>query len=241
MTTSMSTDSPARSAVSAGHADRIPLVFPSQYPEAQAYSFLRRLLETQVDMQVADLKTLLCLPRAEAGLGAGCNLTATVLAVNLAAGASVLFWESSVEALEKRGERSKRFRKLMVARYPWSGEDSVDPEFGARLLWDYTRNPLSHTLGIGKTKRLFPGIPADERGVWLSKARRGLSAEEVERVMSSFDKPEPLDPTIKDGPDGYTISVLTLAWGVHRMLRNLFGDEEQARKAESTARALFAA
>jgi len=30
-----------------------------------------------------------------------------------------------------------------------------------------------------------------------------------------------------------------LAWGVNRMLRNLFANEEQAKGAEATARALF--
>ncbi len=212
-------------------------MFPSQYPEVQSYPSLRRLLQAQVDMQVADLKTLLCLPRDDEGLGAGCNLTATVLAVNLAAGASVLFWRASIEALESRGDRSRRFTDLMVTMYPWSDEDSVGGDLGTRLLWDYARNPLSHTLGIGKTK--FPGIPSDEREVWLSKPRHGLTSQEVESVMSSNEKPEALDPTITTGPGGYTVSVVTLAWGVHRMLRNLFADEEQATATEATARTLF--
>jgi hypothetical protein len=214
-------------------------VFPSQYPEAQPYPALRRLLEVQVDMQFGDLKTLLCLPREEEGLGAGCNLTAATLAVNLIAGASVLFWRSGVEALAKRGDRTKRFNDLMVALYPWSHDDAVNAELGAKLLWDYTRNPLSHTLGIGKTARLFPGIPSDEREVWLSKPRRGLTVEEVDHVMSTYERPEAVGPTVTSGPDGYTVRVVALSWGVQRMLRDLFADEEQGRRAEATARALF--
>jgi hypothetical protein len=214
-------------------------VFPSEYPEVQPYPSLRRLLKTQVDMQVADLQTLLCLPREEDGLGAGCNLTAAVLAVNIAAGASVLFWKASIEALKRRGDRGRRFTELMVAKYPWSRQDAVDAGLGTRLLWDYARNPLSHTLGIGKTHRLFPGIDADEREVWLSKPRRGLNADAVRRVMSSYERPDALEPTIESGPDGYTVHVVTLAWGVARMLRDLFADEEQAANAEATARALF--
>jgi hypothetical protein len=135
-------------------------MLPSQYPESRPYPSLRRLLVLQVDMQFADLKTLLCLPRDEEGLGAGCNLTAATLAVNLIAGASVLLWDSSVEGLAQRGDRKRRFIGLAEAFYPWCDSDDVNAQLGTKLLWDYTRNPLSHTLGVGKTARIFPGIPA---------------------------------------------------------------------------------
>ena len=187
-------------------------MFPSQYPEVAPYRHLRRLLEAQVDMLFGDLRTMLCLPGEAEGLDAGCNLTAAVLAVNIAAGASVLFWDSSVEELEKRGNRKRRFGELMGAMYPWSDDDAVDAELGAKLLYDYARSPLTHTLGIGKTRRLFPGIPADEREVWLSKPQRGLDAAVVDDVLSNRERPVWLDPTIRSGPDGYTVYVVTLAW-----------------------------
>ena len=214
-------------------------MFPSQYPEVAPYRHLRRLLEAQVDMLFGDLRTMLCLPGEAEGLDAGCNLTAAVLAVNIAAGASVLFWDSSVEELEKRGNRKRRFGELMGAMYPWSDDDAVDAELGAKLLYDYARSPLTHTLGIGKTRRLFPGIPASEREVWLSKPQKGLDAAVADEVLSSRERPVCLDPTIRSGPDGYTVYVVTLAWGVHRMLRNLFANGEHAKGAEATARALF--
>ena len=216
-----------------------PLVLPSQYPEVVPYPLLRRLLQAQADMLFGDLRTLLCLPGEADGLDAGCNLTAAVLAVNIAAGASVLFWDSSIEALEKRGDRKRRFDELMGAMYPWGDDDAVNAELGAKLLYDYARSPLTHTLGIGKTRRLFPGISGDEREVWLSKPQKGLDAAVADEVLSSRERPVWLDPTVRSGPDGYTVSVVTLAWGVHRMLRNLFANEEQAKGAEATARALF--
>lgn len=214
-------------------------MLPSAYPEIGERRALRRLLEVQVDMQVADLATLLCLPRDEPGLGGGCNLTATTLAANIIAGTSVLFWESSVEALHKRGDRGKRFTRLMTTHYPWSRHDAVDAQFGAKLLWDHTRNPLSHTLGIGKQAQLFPGIPTDERGVWLAKPKHGLPSAAVEDLMRSYDRPGWMSPTVTAEPGGYVIHVDTLAWGVSRMLRNLFGDVHQADAAEATARQLL--
>jgi hypothetical protein len=66
-----------------------------------------------------------------------------------------------------------------------------------------------------------------------------LDAAVADEVLSSRERPILLDPTIRSAPDGYTVHVVTLAWGVHRMLRNLFANEEQAKGAEATARALF--
>ena len=57
---------------------------------------LRDLLRVQVDTQLGDLRTLLCLPRqAEPGFEAGCNLTAATLAFNIVAGARRAFRMSS--------------------------------------------------------------------------------------------------------------------------------------------------
>lgn len=212
---------------------------PSGYPEVQPYPYLRRLLEAQVDMQFRDVRVLLMLPRPDDGLDAGCNLTSALLLTAIAAGASVLLWDAHSGALDARGERSRRFRALVERHYPWSADDSVTPEYGTKLLYDYTRNPLSHTLGIGKTTRLFPGIPADEQEVWLAKPVHGLSGAQADEVLTSFDKPIWLEPTVKTAQDGHTFNVVTLAWGVQRMLRNLFADPMQAQRADSTARKLF--
>lgn len=57
--------------------------------------------------------------------------------------------------------------------------------------------------------------------------------------MSSYPKLEWLSATITEELGGYTIHVDTLAWGVTRMLRDLFADDIQASAAEATARKLL--
>lgn len=173
------------------------LLLPSGYPEVARWSSIRELLRIQVDMQFADLRTLLCLPRQdEPGLGAGCNLTAAMLAFNIITGASVLFWESSMEAIERRGDRGPRFRSLVQAKYPWTGKDEVDAESGGELMWDWARSPLTHTLGVGKSAHLFPGQPKKERGVWFLKFERGLQDNVAEDLMSSYQRPELVVATV---------------------------------------------
>lgn len=216
------------------------MLFPSQYPEVAGRPALRKLLAIQVDMQIADLQTLLCLPRPDqAGFGAGCNLTAATLAFNIIAGASVLFWDSSIEAIKRRGDRGPRFRALVEAKYPWTDADAVDAEFRGKLMWDWARSPLTHTLGVGKNAQLFPGQPPEERGVWFLKSEHGLPGEAAQELMSSYQKLDWLPATVGEEPGGYAIHVETLAWGVTRMLRDLFADDDQASRANSTAEQLL--
>ena len=132
-----------------------------------------------------------------------------------------------------------RFRELMIEKYPWGEHNAVDAELGARLLWDHTRNPLSHTLGVGKTAELFPGIDTGQGGVWLSKPEVGLPEAVVERLMRSYERPDWVGATVGSEPGGYVVNVVALSWGVQRMLRNLFEDAEQTNAAEMTAQSLL--
>jgi len=127
----------------------------------------------------------------------------------------------------------------MIEKYPWSELDAVDGELGARLLWDHTRNPLSHALGVGKTAELFPGIDPEQGGVWLSKPEVGLPEAVVERLMRSYERPDWVGATVGSEPGGYVVNVVALSWGVQRMLRNLFEDAEQTNAAEMTAQSLL--
>lgn len=216
------------------------MLAPSEYPETAGRPALRELLRVQVDMQLGDLRTLLCLPRREEpGLQAGCNLTAATLAFNIIAGASVLFWESSVKAIERRGDRGPRFKALVEAKYPWAADDATSAELGAEVMWDWARSPLTHTLGVGKSAHLFPGQPKRERGIWFVKSRDGLPADAVDALLSSYEKVDWLPATITHDYGGYAIRVDTLAWGVCRTLRDLFRDDGQASRANDTAAKLL--
>jgi hypothetical protein len=92
---------------------------------------------------------------------------------------------------------------------------------------------------VGKLAHLFPGVPADERGVWLTKPEQGLSPNVAAELMSSYERPDSLWPTITTEVGGYAVSVPSLAWGTTRLLRDLFADESEASAAEATARALL--
>lgn len=115
-------------------------------------------------------------------------------------------------------------------------------EAGAELLWDYIRAPLSHTLGVEKNRRTFPGAPGAGKPVTLSKSKHGLPDNEVvDRLLNSDDRPDWFLATGTISPDGkgYVINIEMLAWGVHKMLRKLFRDTSQVKAAEDVARYLL--
>jgi hypothetical protein len=229
----MRDDAHAAAAAPAVPAARVP----SQFPELEPYPRVRELLEVQVDMQFADLHSLLRLPMPDEGLDGGCNLTATTVLCNIVAGTSVLFLDSSIDVFVNRNDRGPRFKRLMRDYYPWLPEDALRGEEGAMLLWEYTRNPLSHTLGVGKFPHAFPGMPGDGRAVLLSKGP--LPDAGIAQLMAE-ERPMWLDhPTIEFDGRAYTVSVLALTWGVYRMLHRLFSDADQMQAAERTARTLL--
>jgi hypothetical protein len=215
------------------------IVLPSGYAELNGRPALAEMLRRQIDMQFAELATLLQLPLAGSDLKAGANLTTTTLLCNIISGASVLFYEPSLDAV--RGRRSavnplgsgQRFRAVLDAYFPWSEAGPVPRRLAIDALYKYARNPLAHTLGVGKAPALLPGI----RGRTVMLSKRPLPAHAVAELLRG-DTPRPSwsDTAIIDSDNaGYVISVEGLAWGVCRMLRTLFADPGHATPAEQVA------
>lgn len=217
-------------------------MLPSGYPELQEYPYLREMLRRQIDMQFTDLATLLQLPLPSHGLDAGANLTTTVLLCNVISGASVLFFEASLDSV--RGRRtavntlhsSERFRRTLEF-FPWDDLAKIPRWEAIDALYKYARNPLAHSLGVGKAPSHFPGL----RGRNVLLAKRPLPRHSVAELMCG-DPERPIwsdAPVIAREANGYAISVEALAWGTCRMLRSLFASPVQVMAAETTAEQLL--
>src|SRR6266849_9532190 len=96
---------------------------PSELPEVQSSPSLRRLLEIQLDMQFADLRTLLLLPAEDQGFSGGCNLTSAALLFNIISGSSVLFYDASTTAMSEGRQSGRRFKELLSRYYPFGAGD----------------------------------------------------------------------------------------------------------------------
>ena len=196
----------------------------SDFVDTAQFPAVARFLDSQVEMQFADLRVLLRLPTGD--WGAGCNFAAANVLLNLVSGFSVCLFNAGVNALTERGDRGKRFKNLLERYYPWDAEP-WPPDQCSDWLYDVARNPLTHSLGIQVTAiRQRGGI-----------AKRPLSPAEIEELEKNRQRPIWLGPTLivkaVDGSEpGVFLSVPGLYWGIWRLLENLCGDQEQIGKSE---------
>ncbi|HEY83284.1 MAG TPA: hypothetical protein G4O01_08390 [Dehalococcoidia bacterium] len=176
-------------------------------------------MKYQVDMQFADLRCLLQLPKSD--LNAGCNFAAAAVLFNIIAGFSVCFYNASLQGLKSRKERGGRFKGLLRKYYPWANEP-VGKDTGVKVLYEAARNPLAHSLGVYE--------PGAEWRVMLGKD--ALTASQIETMENSKSRPVWLPPTISKTELAFQIYIPTLYWGVHCLVRRLLNETKQAESAE---------
>ncbi|MGD9737528.1 MAG: hypothetical protein AB7V58_18250 [Solirubrobacterales bacterium] len=214
---------------------------PSEYPEVHGCPNLRRLLEIQVDMQFADIGTMLQLPNSDAGLDAGCNLALANVLFSMISGASVFFFNADLGYLERHNpnQSSARFKGVLRKHYPWRDNEAFGLGKRRDVIYQYGRNPIVHSFGVGKSARLFPGVPrAAATPVYIEKGP--LDAGAADLVMAGAEPaPVALPLTLRRERDAAVLSVVGLAWGTAAMLRSLFRDAEQADRAETLARQIL--
>ncbi len=169
------------------------------------------------------------------GLDGGGNLTAASLACNIISGASVLFFEASLPAVKGKGTpgSGERFRQTIRGYLPWEHMGAEPPEEVVRLVYKFRRNPLAHSLGVGKSGHVF-GFK--KKHVLMAKAGVGLSRTQVVELMRGEPAPPAgYAPVVLQGPRDYTVDVAGFAWAVCRMIRNLFADRDQMQKSMALA------
>jgi hypothetical protein len=215
------------------------LLLPSEYPELRDWPKLRRLIELSVDMQFSDVRAMFRLPHAE--IATGMNVTLTRSLFDLISGASVVFFNASPEALRQEGKSGDRFLALLASRYtPDMSAASDPPELhvagslalsradAERFLWTRARGPITHAFGLDD----FDG-KLNQR-TYLAKPEFGLGEEQVVNLEEVPERPgNPVVLLLTEG--AYEINLRTLYWTIHRMLRNLFRDPDQAERAEFVA------
>jgi hypothetical protein len=201
-------------------------VLPSEYPEVQSYAHLKHLLADHVDMQFEDVRVLLGLP--EPGSSVGGNFATAALLFNLISGASVAFYKTSLKALKgKAGGSGDRFRGVLADHFPLA-EISLAPETVLKVFYNYSRNPLAHSLGLGGPKSIEVFI-----------AKKALSSKRIAELEDSPSLPkwsrEALyDAGVQPGPS-YRIGISGLYWGVHRMMQSILADNKEATRADEVA------
>jgi hypothetical protein len=195
----------------------------SQLLDQKQYPKLWQFLKYQVDMQFADARCLLQLPQRN--MTAGCNYAAAAVLFNLISGISVCIYDASLRDFKSKMGRGEKFKSLLLNYYPWPGEPAPRDE-AVVVLYQSSRNPLSHSLGLYQ--------PQVEMRSTIDKFR--LNPRKINTLESRKYRPKWLPPTISHEkyPFGiYKISIPSLYWGMCRLIESLTDDRTQMDKAET--------
>lgn len=207
---------------------------PSAFPEAQSLAAVKRLLAEQVDMQFADMRALLRLPRDDVAPSVGCNITATAMVVNQISGFSVWFFHSRYaqqlvnEETRRRIPLSRRrFLGFVRAYYPRAIGEPQLRTIATRLY--EIRNLLSHNLGVSDLDG-----SAGRREVGLVKPDPPMDPSDIVDLELQSQFPLAGVPVRRDGLST-RLYVPGLYWALGRMLRAALLDqparcEQQAEK-----------
>ncbi len=121
-------------------------MLPSQFTEVQAYPHLQQLLDKHINMQFEDVRVLLGLPLP--GTSVGANFATAAVLFNIISGASVAFYNPSMQALKgKAGGSGNRFRNVLRHHFPMK-EIALPEATVLKVFYNYSRNPLAHSLGL---------------------------------------------------------------------------------------------
>ena len=179
-------------------------------------------------MQFEDVRVLLRCPLP--GSTVGGNFATAALLFNIISGTSVAFYNTSMKALRGRsGGSGARFKGVLNDHFPM-GEIALPPATVVKVFYEYGRNPLAHSLGLGSTA---PDVFIAKKAL---SARR-IAELEDDATLPTWSREALYDAGVAPGPS-YRISISGLYWGVHRMVHSILADVEQARRADGVAKQL---
>ena len=176
----------------------------------------RTLCEERLDPLLADIHTMLQLPRSEVGLEAGCNLSCALVLCAIVAGLSDEYFRATIgPTLCDKPSYEEKFREVLARFFPWSDLDVPSHSTNEAIaeLYRQIRHPLVHSLGQPKKHISRTAEP--------NVAKRSYTAEELKNVEQSNDPPSYICPVMKKVSGRWTLNLLGLYWGVRRMVFNV--------------------
>jgi hypothetical protein len=201
----------------------------SKLVAATGYPHVHDFIEQLLDMQFADVRAMLQLPRLDVGIAPGCNFAIAATLCNLLSGISSTIYmpDPFPPKLDPKRASGYAFKKLVTGYYPYQPHPTDDY---AQMLYDFCRNSLSHSAALVK-----PGSPTVNytRVFDQDHQDRGWSDKELtdlERPGSGFRVPY---QGLQIQAQALTIHCDAFYFDVIGLLRKLVTDAHQMQAAEA--------
>ena len=180
---------------------------PLQLPKSAPHS-IGHQIKMAIEPQLRAVHAMLRLPiETDSGLDADCHHAVVEVLLSVISGVSVV-----PDKLKSRGDRGKCFQSLLETHFPWERdvENAVVDGEAARILWNYYRNPLAHTLGFN---------PAAQ-GERVVVAKGPLKEADIEALEKSTSRPYGSATLTRDGQE-IRLLAKALYWGVRRTVHRV--------------------
>lgn len=191
-------------------------------PESVAL-FIRQ----SVDLQLADVHTMLLLPRAQCGLEAGCNFAIAHVLLNIVSGISTILFEQD-------GKSGAIFKRLLTNWYwPHDPPDGLSPEDASDALYNEFRNSLIHALGMQVTLDRKTDVRTIERTKRVFKIKRisNLDNSSLAALEEHHMRPTAIGPTLRYTDEKTVLLVEGFYWGTRKMIGKLSEDATTMQRA----------
>ena len=200
----------------------------SQLASRTGYPRVQEFIVRVLDMQFADVRAMLQLPRPEIGIRPGCNFAIVSSLCNLISGISTTIFKPPRFIREQQSKcgAGEAFRGVVGSYFPYKPPGTA--KF-PKLLYELCRNPLAHSAGLSDTPKpvvTFARVfDASHPGVgWSDK-----ELDDLEVPEKSFGLPH--SGIVADG-ERWTVHCDSFYLDVIEMLGRLSADSDQMRAAE---------
>lgn len=191
-------------------------------------TFIRKHL----DMQFADIHSMLRLPFPDMnGLG-GCNFAAANSLLAFVSGFAAMLTKD----MDTTGQSGKLFKQILKDYYPWNVQppfNNGDLDKTIDHLYELFRNPLSHSLGLRKKGNFLVTIAKES----------GMSESNIERLEQQSSPPTQAMEYSPIEINGEMIEQVILYigpmyWGVRQMLTRMTTDIHLMKDVDSALESL---
>jgi hypothetical protein len=202
----------------------------SELAPATGFPLVQGFVAQVLDMQFADVRAMLQLPRPDIGITAGCNFAIVSSLCNLISGISTTIYMPAalLGTLRSTGYGDKKaFKGLVGDFFPYTPPGAGD---FAEQLYQLCRNPMVHSAGLMDAPAPVVAFSRVYHAVHDGTGWTDQELEDLERP----DRPNTIpNPGIMIDPQRWTLHCDSFYFDVIAMLRDLNINPAQMQAAES--------
>ena len=188
--------------------------------------YVRQLIVHLEDHYFKDVHGMFRLPIPNYRVTTGCNFAIAQILLAVISGLSVTLYQGA-------GKSGAKFKGLLTAHYQWFREPptALTGPAAAEAIYSVFRNPLTHDLGLGLTKKATTASIKVKKYARCN-GTRGLTERDIDMREDTSARPN-MSGTVTGTDKSTVLLVDALYWGTRAMIEAMVKDAALMASAES--------